>query len=139
MRKSHILWLAVPLIVGLVTANLIAQAQTAGSQGRATPQRFEYATLIEEAAVVAQGDQDEENPRRTFNLTWNAGVIDVVGTSNSSMNDARRRLNSRLGGGNDGRTNLSTLLTTIGRDSWQMIESTQNESGLTRVFIRRQQ
>lgn len=136
MRKSHVLWLAVPLIVGLVTANLIAQAQTGTANAVPSPPRFEYATLI--AEEVSTGQADQENPPTTFNLTWNAGLLDVVGTSNSSINDARRRLNSRLGGGNDSRTNLSTLLTTIGNDGWQLIESTQNGSGLTRVFIRRQ-
>ena len=129
MRKSHVLWLAVPLIVGMVTASLIAQPQT--GTNNPTP-RFEYATL------TAQSNQGQESTGPAFTVTWNAGVIDVIGSSSNSLDDARRRLSSQLGGGNDSRTNLSVLLTTVGNEGWQLVDSTQEGTEQTMIFIRRQ-
>lgn len=130
MKIPNILWLVVPLIVGLIAANLIAQPQQSTNENNSTP-RFEYATLT----TVTPS---EESGSASNRMIWNAGVQDIIGDSNSSVRDAQRRLNARLGGGNDSRTNLSVLLTTIGNDGWQLVESSEEEQGMVRVFVRLQ-
>lgn len=124
MKISHVLMIAVFLVATLATFKLIAQS----SANQASQARFEYATLTTSVT------NDEGGV--TYELIWNAGVLDIIGRSTTSLLDARRRLTAQLGSGNVAQSNLSVLLTSLGRDGWRLVESDQDDAGLTRIFIR---
>jgi hypothetical protein len=71
-----------------------------------------------------------------YTVTWNLGQTEQIGRSTTSMIDARRRLLSQLGGAGNVRTTLSALLTRLGNDGWRLIETNQDDFGLTSVLIR---
>ena len=112
------------LVAALATFKLIAQS----SANQANQARFEYATLT----TLVTNDEGGV----TYELIWNAGVRDFIGRSNTSLLDARRRLTAQLGSDNNSQSNLSVLLTSLGRDGWRLVESDQDDTGLTRIFIR---
>ena len=134
MKFSHVaLVICIALVVCLTVSNISeSHAQTQSGRQSANRQAvqptFEYATLATQT--------NENNSGMVYTVTWNAGVQDIVGRSSVSLLDARRRLTAQLRAGNDNRTNLSVLLSSVGKDGWRLIESSQDESGTTRIFIR---
>lgn len=127
MKLIHLLAICI-LVSGAVfcTTSLVhSQPPTPQRQQQQQP-GFEYATLVTTAESVGDSIQ--------FQVIWNAGVNDIIGQSNQSLDDATRRLAVQLGGPNVARSNLSTLLTAIGSDGWRLVES--EADGLTRIFMR---
>ena len=118
------------LFAVLIAVGLIAQSnRNASRDGAGNRPQYEYATLTTQIL-------EDDNGQTSFQLIWNAGVVDFVGRSTTSLEDARRRLEGQLRIRNNSRANLSVLLTGIGQDGWRLIETNQNLNGNTRVFIR---
>jgi hypothetical protein len=130
MKSLKPILIVVFLVSGLMTISLIAQTNRTSSAAATTNQtQFEYATLTTQILEGANGEP-------VYQLTWNAGVVDFVGRSTISLEDARRRLAGQLRIGNNARANLSVLLTGIGQDGWRLIETDPAGEGSTRIFIR---
>ena len=128
MRVSH--WLVgLFLCLSLILAfQSFAQNPSQSSQVVDRGPRYEYATLNTQKV--------QENNRMVYSVTWNAGPQDIVGRSGSSILDARRRLMGQLRIQTNNRANLSVLLSGLGSDGWRLVESTESEAGITRIFIR---
>ena len=130
MKFIHVLSVCILVIAGIFCVNSIGHTQSPGQIQRSASDVFSYATLRTETIEA------EENLSE-YRLVWNNGINDIIGRSSRSLTDARRKLNSQLGGSNAARTNLSVLLSTVGRDGWRLIETNEAENETTRIFIRR--
>ena len=130
MKYSYALTVCLLIFAGVFCINTIGHTQTTRQSNATVTPSFAYATLSTQSI--------RENNGMVYTLTWNSGINDVIGRSNRSLTDARRKLNSQLGGSNASRTNLSVLLTTIGSNGWRLIETNQTEFGTTRIFIKNQ-
>lgn len=103
------------------------RSNTAQQQTRST---FQYATLTTRAI------EDEENSRVTFEIAWNSEDNLINVSSQTSLEDAYRRLINRRRGTVGRVTLLSSLLNHFGAEGWELIE-TQNRGSLNeRLFIR---
>ena len=101
--------------------------QNQGPTDNASRTGIDYATLT---TVLPEEDSGE------ITMIWNDGTDDIIGRSNNSVRDALRQLNSRLGGNNSTRTNLSVLLDTVGESGWRLIQTEGGQAQSVRIFMR---
>jgi hypothetical protein len=124
MKRIQFIATAVCVLAGAVAYQAVGGNQAAQSR----PIMYEYGTLTSQAIQEPGG--------MVYTVTWNLGQTEQIGRSTTSMIDARRRLLSQLGGAGNVRTTLSALLTRLGNDGWRLIETNQDDFGLTSVLIR---
>ncbi len=128
----------------LATVSLIATSSNAQSNSTRQPrnqqqqqqqQQQSTRTALEYATLSSQ--RVEQNGRTTYQVVWEFGDFTLDGQSSRSIEDAYRELTGKFGGGVFSVSNLSTLLTRIGTQGWELIESSGEGSATMRIFKRR--
>lgn len=113
------------------------QASTAQTRRSNTAQAQQSRGAFQYATLATRVTEDADDSRITYEVTWNNDDDLVVVTSRVSLEDAYRRLINRRRGSIGRLTLLSSLLNHFGDEGWELIETQNNGSFNTRLFIRR--
>ncbi len=130
----------VSLAAILATVSLIAASSNAQSNPTRQPrnqQQQQQSTRIALEYATLTSLRAEQNGRTTYQVVWDFGDFTLNGQSTRSIEDAYRELTGKFGGGVFSVSNLSTLLTRIGTQGWELIESNGDGSTTMRIFKRR--
>ena len=129
----HVFRISVVILFGLALFAGLSSFTQSSRAASPTPQaqqqiQYEYGVITTRTETV--------NDNTFYVAIWHQGIQEIAFRSRRSMTDSMRQLSAQLGGGNNANTNLSVLLNSVGRSGWRLVETTQNENGTVRTFIR---